>query len=442
MATGSNDPSMANDPNDWTSVQWEELISAAEKALADEQYQAAESAFFTAMELASKFGEADVRFVYTLDKLAECLWYRGQLDDAENYCKQLLRIHESVHTVDPMNIPNFFNNLALIKHAGKNFDEAEKYYKRALKGKENVLGASHPEVLRLRSNYADLLRVRGRLDEAQNMSSSSRVVTVRDWQSSTISKSWKQAVQPKFSQSQEVLRRVEGQRDINERKSVSFSKEEAILLWDANKRAAEKALSDGDAELAERHWQLTLKVLETVADKSVELTYTLDILSQLAHQRCDYMAAIDYCKRAYELKLKILGERNPVVAQCADTLARLYYLVSDYERAEPFAKTCLDYYERMGESASLEAGCAMHNLATLYHVQRKYVEAEPLYKRALTIKSKAYGDDHPETVRLLRSYGHVLMSTNKQSQMAKSAQMITGSWKAVSMADAESLLAD
>jgi len=83
----------------------------------------------------------------------------------------------------------------------------------------------------------------------------------------------------------------------------------------------------------------------------------------------------------------------------------------------------------MGQSESIEAGCALHNLATLYHVQRKYDEAEPLYKRALVIKQKAFGEDHPETVRLLRSYGHVLMSTNKQAKMARNSQMITGSWK-------------
>lgn len=429
--------------DDWTNIQWEELIAAAEKAIANEQYQAAEATLYTAIELSLKFGEADVRSVYTLDKLAECLWYGGQLDEAENYCKQLLRIHESVLDADPLNIPNFFNNLALIKHAGKHFDEAEKYYKRALKGKENVLGSSHPEVLRIRSNYADLLRVRGRLDEAQQMSTSSRVVTVRDWQSSTVSKTWKKVKgESKFTQSQEMRIRISGDRDINERKAVSFSRDEAMLLWDANKQAAEKAQNDGDYELAERHWMLNLKVLETVADKSVELTYTLDLLSQLAHLKHDYVAAVDFCRRSYELKLKILGERNPVVAQCADQLARLFYLISDYEQAEPYARKCLDYYEKMGESESIEAGCALHNLATPYHVQRKYDEAEPLYKRALVIKQKAFGEDHPETVRLLRSYGHVLMSTNKQAKMARNSQMITGSWKAVSLTEVDALLRD
>jgi len=431
---GSGDPNA----NDWTAIQWNEMIAGAEKALGEEQYGAAEAVLFSAMELAYKFGEADVRFVYTLDKLAECLWYRGQLDDAENYCKQLLRIQESVLHADPLTIASFFNNLALIKHAGKNFDEAEKYYKRALKGKETALGANHAEVLRIKSNYADLLRVRGRNEEAQKLSNSSRVVTVRDWQSSIVSRPGKEAEPPKAVQASKE--RAEDARDINERKSVSFSREEALLFWESNKIAAEKAQADGDADLSEKLWLLTLKVLETVADKSIELTYTLDSLAQIAHFKSDYMNAIEYAKRSYELKLKVLGARNPVVAQCADMLARLYYMISDYEHAEPYAKKCLDYYEKMDVSDSIEAGCAMHNLATLYHVQRKYAEAEPLYKKALVIKSRAFGEDHPETIRLLRSYGHVLMSTNKQEKMAKSAQMITGSWKAVTLPEAESLL--
>jgi len=188
-----------------------------------------------------------------------------------------------------------------------------------------VLGPAHPEVLRIRSNYADLLRVRGRLEEAQQMSTSSRVVTVRDWQSSTVSKTWKKVKgESRFTQSQEMRIRISGDRDINDRKAVSFSRDEAMLLWDANKQAAEKAQNEGDYELAERHWMLNLKVLETVADKSVELTYTLDLLSQLAHLKHDYVTAVDFCRRSYELKLKILGERNPVVAQCADQLARLF----------------------------------------------------------------------------------------------------------------------
>jgi tetratricopeptide (TPR) repeat protein len=418
---------------DNNSVLWDELIASAEQSLSEENYDVAGKTLFSAMELAYDFGEADIRFVYTLDKLAECLWHCGQLDDAENYCKQLIRIHESVLEADPVNIASFFNNLAILKHAGKNFDEAEKYYKRALKGKEKALGTSHPEVLRIKSNYADLLHMRGRVDEAQKISTSSRVVTVRDWQRSTISLNLKKipAEDSKSFQPAPSSPRIEEQP--NEERSVPLTREDALLIWEVNKNAAEQAQQKGDHEACEKLWLLALKVLEVVADKSVELTYTLDSLAQLAHSRNDYMEAIRLSVRSYDLKVKVLGLQNPVVAKAADALARMHYLVSDYEHAEPFAKKCLEYYEKMGETDTIEVGCALHNLATLYHVQRKYEDAEPLYKRALAIKTKVFGEGHPDTLRLMRSYGHVLSATNQQTRLGKNSQMITGSWKSFTL---------
>lgn len=425
-----------------TNVPWEEIIATAERALSDEKYDIAEKTLFDAMELAYDFGESDIRFVYTLDKLAECLWYRGQLDDAENYCKQLIRIHESVLQADPVNIASFFNNLAILKHAGKNFDEAEKYYKRALKGKEASLGLTHPDVLRIRSNYADLLHVRGRAEEAQAISHSTRVVTVRDWQTSTVSLKLKVLVDDSKSfEPAPSNPRIEDQPDLKEEKSLVLTREEAMLLWEATKVAAEQAQARGDTENCEKLWNVALKAIEVATDKSVELTYTLDVLAQLAHARLDYAEAIRLSVRSYDLKVKILGAQNPVVAKSADALARMHYLVSDYEHAEPYAKKCLEYFEKLGDKDSIEVGCALHNLATLYHVQRKYEDAEPLYKRALVIKTKAFGEDHPDTLRLMRSYGHVLSATHQQQKMGKTSQMITGSWKSLTVSDAEALLA-
>lgn len=424
-----------------TNSSWEDLILAAERALSDESFDVAERMLFAAMELAYDFGESDIRFVYTLDKLAECLWYRGQLDDAENYCKQLIRIHESVLQADPVNIASFFNNLAILKHAGKNFDEAEKYYKRALKGKEASLGLSHPDVLRIRSNYADLLHVRGRADEAQKISNSTRVVTVRDWQTSTVSLKLRVLVDDSKSfEPAPSNPRIEDQPDLNEEKSLILTREEALLLWEATKQSAEQAQVRGDLETCHKLWKIALKTIEVATDKSVELTYTLDSLAQLAHSRQNYAEAIDFSVRAYDLKVKVLGAQNPLVAKSADALARMHYLVSDYEHAEPYAKKCLEYYEKMGDVESIEVGCALHNLATLYHVQRKYEDAEPLYKRALVIKTKAFGEDHPDTLRLMRSYGHVLSATHQQQKLGKNSQMITGSWKSLTVSDAESLL--
>ena len=59
---------------------------------------------------------------------------------------------------------------------------------------------------------------------------------------------------------------------------------------------------------------------------------------------------------------------------------------------------------------------SLNNLATLYHAQRKYVEAEPLYKRALTIWEKALGPDHPNVALALENYAKLLRQTNRQME--------------------------
>ena len=39
---------------------------------------------------------------------------------------------------------------------------------------------------------------------------------------------------------------------------------------------------------------------------------------------------------------------------------------------------------------------SLNNLAHLYRAQGRYADAEPLYKRALAIREKALGPDHPD----------------------------------------------
>jgi tetratricopeptide (TPR) repeat protein len=41
----------------------------------------------------------------------------------------------------------------------------------------------------------------------------------------------------------------------------------------------------------------------------------------------------------------------------------------------------------------------VNNLADLYSAQGRYADAEPLYKRALAIREKALGPDHPDVAQ-------------------------------------------
>ena len=60
----------------------------------------------------------------------------------------------------------------------------------------------------------------------------------------------------------------------------------------------------------------------------------------------------------------------------------------------------------------------LNNLAELYRAQGKYAEAEPLHKRALAIREKALGPEHPEVAQSLENYSALLHKTGRGDEAA------------------------
>ncbi len=61
-------------------------------------------------------------------------------------------------------------------------------------------------------------------------------------------------------------------------------------------------------------------------------------------------------------------------------------------------------------------GTSLNNLAELYRAQGKYAEAEPLYKRALAIREKALGPEHPHVANILRNMAECYKKTGKKKE--------------------------
>ena len=60
----------------------------------------------------------------------------------------------------------------------------------------------------------------------------------------------------------------------------------------------------------------------------------------------------------------------------------------------------------------------LHNLASVYNAQGKYAEAEALYKRALEIKEKALGADHPSVAMTLNNLAVLYQGQAKYADAA------------------------
>ena len=62
---------------------------------------------------------------------------------------------------------------------------------------------------------------------------------------------------------------------------------------------------------------------------------------------------------------------------------------------------------------------SLNNLAVLYGDQSKYHLAEPLYERALAIKEKAFGAQHPNVATSLENYAALLRETGREAEVEK-----------------------
>ena len=76
---------------------------------------------------------------------------------------------------------------------------------------------------------------------------------------------------------------------------------------------------------------------------------------------------------------------------------------AQYAKAEPLFQRALQIREKALGPEHPDVANSLNNLAMLYHNQGRYTKVEPLYQRALQIREKALGPDHPDVANSLNS---------------------------------------
>ena len=61
---------------------------------------------------------------------------------------------------------------------------------------------------------------------------------------------------------------------------------------------------------------------------------------------------------------------------------------------------------------------SLNNLAELYRAQGHCADAEPLYRRALAIREKALGSEHPAIAQILENYAALLRDAGRSAEDA------------------------
>ncbi|MBD2497806.1 tetratricopeptide repeat protein [Nostoc sp. FACHB-280] len=92
------------------------------------------------------------------------------------------------------------------------------------------------------------------------------------------------------------------------------------------------------------------------------------------------------------------------------------YQEGNYSSTIPLAERALAIREKVLGKEHPNVAISLNSLALLYYTQGKYEQAEPLYQRALAIREKVLGKEHPDVANSLNNLATLYNSQGKYKQ--------------------------
>ncbi len=129
-------------------------------------YQAASESYNIYRERAGDIATATLS---SLSLLALVLRYQGKYEAAEEMNRRALEGREKVLGVEHPDTLTSVSNLASVLRDQGKYEAAEEMNRRALEGREKVLGVEHPDTLTSVDNLASVLRYQGKYEAAEEM---------------------------------------------------------------------------------------------------------------------------------------------------------------------------------------------------------------------------------------------------------------------------------
>ncbi len=165
---------------------------------------------------------------------------------------------------------------------------------------------------------------------------------------------------------------------------------------------AQQALQKGDAAAAEK---LFGDVVQSGKQQAAEAAFQL---GELANNRIDYAKAYEHYSDAARLQ-----PENPAYLNMA---GRLAYETARYVEAQPLWEKALAIRKKSLGHEHPNVATSLNNLAALYRAQGQYAQAEPLFQRALKIWQISLPADHPNLATGMANYATLLENLGRKEE--------------------------
>jgi tetratricopeptide (TPR) repeat protein len=354
----------------WTMVErdregaWQTAYGHSYSLFASRHYGEAADALLAIMPEVERWWPNSPRQLQALVFLGGC--YRN----AHNYAaavpllKRALALSESLPAPDATQVGRLKFHLAVIARDELDDGEAERLFSESFE-----LISKHPETA-----YGDdagallglgaIFLKQGRYQEAEV--DLTRAIAIYEANPSLV---FKEDLANSFFQLAEVFRRQH-----------LYSEAETQYLKSLN--LCEK-LKGTPAAISEQPTLSGLAVVELALGKSADAAHLL--------------------KRSTEFAENSGNESADTAGTALNNVALIAENEHDYAKAEAYYIKACDKYEQAGDTDNRNFAVVLENLADLYRDQDRFDmhKAEPLYERALVIRQKALGPQHPDTAQTL-----------------------------------------
>ncbi len=187
------------------------------------------------------------------------------------------------------------------------------------------------------------------------------------------------------------------------------------LELDVTAALAELHFRTGQYELAE---PLLHEVLEDrrklLGEKDPRVADAIEELGLNLFDQGRYEEAEVRLRESLALRQEILGEEpHPAISQNLNNLALIRRVRGDLDEAEALYQQALEMTHRLFGEEHPEIAITLMNLADINTLQGRLQEAEAMYLDALAMSRKLFGEEHPRIALVLNNLAFVYYEENK-----------------------------
>jgi len=376
-----------------------------------------EQVFEGALKALEGFEDQPLVQAQLLQTVATTLLELGLLEQALEPQEQALEIYRGeLGDEHPATLHSISNLGVLLRVQGK-LDEAEPLLRGALEVRRRKLGDEHPSTLTSVGNLGNLLYSQGKLGEAEPLLREAldvnrrklgnehpeTLVSIGNLGNLLYSQGKPHEAGPLYSEALEGSRRKLGNEHPNTLRIINNL---GLLLSGQGKHDEAEPLLREVLELSRRK----------LGDEHPDTLSSINHLGVLFRRQGKLDEAEPLFREALECSRRKLGDEHPTTLLSINNLARILKTQGKFDEAEPLYREALEVSRRKLGDEHPTTLFSINNLGLLLSAQGKYDEAEPLYRELLEVSRRKLGDEHRDTLFSINSLGNVLKAQGKLAE--------------------------